>query len=310
MSATAGTGGLPWPFTAPSMIVQFAIILIVFGRAAWGAALPALILPVFIGVGAQILSGQGQGGVANIVVYSAVGLGLAVMGGVWRQWRASRQALVRERAVGRAQSAKRQELEERNRIARELHDVVAHSMSVISVQASTARYRLPEVDERAAGEFESIAGSARTALGEMRALLTLLRAGEDAPLVPQPTLADVPGLVEASRLAGVVIDLDFEDARVPPATGTTAYRVVQEALSNALRHAPGSDLSVRVAVQGERLRVDVVNGAPDPARTTVLAPGSGMGLPGIRERILALGGDLVTGPEGEGFGLHARLPLL
>lgn len=302
--------GMAAPFPVTTMLVQWGIVALVFGRNSWTVALPSLVAPLFLAVLAVVLEWPDAGKLSNAIVFASIAACVALVGGVFRQWWLSRRALEREREETAVQSAGRRELEERNRIARELHDVVAHSMSVISVQASTARYRYPDVDERTVGEFESIAGAARQALGEMRSLLSLLRSDDEAMLTPQPTLGDVAGLVAASMHSGAVIELDSDvNQSVPPATATTAYRAVQEGLSNALRHAPGSHVSVAVRTVDGTLCVDVVNGPPGAAQLAPI-PGSGLGLAGIRERVMALGGTLVTGPEGNGFGVHIWLPLM
>ena len=124
---------------------------------------------------------------------------------------------------------RRRELEERGRIARELHDVVAHSMSVITVQAGTAKYRLQHLDAETVSEFEDIAGSSRQALGEMRSLLTILRTDESVAEVSMPGLSQIEELVESSRSAGAQISAELDDVEVLPTIGLTAYRVVQEA---------------------------------------------------------------------------------
>jgi signal transduction histidine kinase len=181
-------------------------------------------------------------------------------------------------------------------------------MSVITVQASTARYRQPGLDEAIQQEFEEIAASSRRALGEMRGLLGILRGQDTAPTAPLPGLGDVAGLVESTRASGAEITFTGTDAEVPDAVGLTAFRLVQEALSNALRHAPGSAVTVTVTDEGYNLRVRVTNTAPE--RSDEPTPGARLGLAGIRERAHALGGTVTAGhtPDG-GFELTATLPV-
>ncbi|GAB3755822.1 sensor histidine kinase [Microlunatus parietis] len=197
----------------------------------------------------------------------------------------------------------RRVLEERARIARELHDVVAHHMSVVAVQASTAPYRLDPGRPDVVDEFRSIGASARASLQELRQLLDVLR-GAAPP--PTPGLADVPKLVESARVAGVPVQL-IMDGRADPGAdaGTAAYRIVQEALSNVIRHAPGAETLVRIATEPDLLLIDVRNRRPpQPVRPT--APGHG--LTGMRERVTATGGTLTTGPTDDGgFRVEARL---
>ncbi|MGO1450467.1 MAG: sensor histidine kinase, partial [Brevibacterium aurantiacum] len=262
-----------------------------------------------------------SGALANVITTVSLTAGISIVAVIGNLWIRGRTQLATERQLSAEQLAKRQELEERNRIAQELHDVVAHSMSVISVQATTARYRLPELDTRSVDEFDSIAGSARQALNEMRGLLAILRGGRDADLAPQPMIDDIPDLVEATRGSGAEVELEFsaEPIEINPTTGLTAFRLVQEALSNALRHAPGAPVRVSVRTDEWQLSVSVVNGVPGSTDSGTNHPGSGQpdgghlgggfGLKGMRERVEALDGTLQVGPTAEGgFEVKATLP--
>jgi signal transduction histidine kinase len=218
------------------------------------------------------------------------------------------------------QSARGTLLEERARIARELHDVVAHHMSVIVVRASSASYRLGDVPPAAAEEFGAIAAEARASLAEMRRLLGVLRqAGVGGEHQPQPGLAEVEALVEGARQAGVPVRVNGGPgaADLPPAVQLAAYRVVQEALSNVLRHAPGAPTTVALSGDTAALRVTVAN---DPAPAGARArhrpversqPGrTGHGLVGMRERVAMLGGTLDAGPRPDGgYRVAAVLPV-
>ncbi|GLZ77290.1 hypothetical protein Afil01_20970 [Actinorhabdospora filicis] len=200
-------------------------------------------------------------------------------------------------------------LTERARIARELHDVVAHHMSMIAVRAETAPYRLPEVGEDTRVEFTEISAAARQALTEMRLLLGVLRSDESTPppTAPQPTLGDLPDLVAQARHAGAQVELTVVTGEVPQIVGVSAYRIVQEALSNVARHAPGAVATVNVRAGGEDLLVSVVNG---PGTRPSPGGGSGYGLRGAAERATILGGELNSGPRpGGGWVVEARLPL-
>lgn len=326
---TASTVGIPWPWPVMTMLLHFTVLLLVALRRPWQWALASwlsgavvsiltlfMIAPGFIGQGGL------SGALANSIVAVAIGLGLVIFGVVARALAVSRGQLASERRLTSEQLEKRRELEERNRIAGELHDVVAHSMSVIGVQATTAKYRIEDMDERVADEFDSIADASRRALSEMRGLLSLLRTGEEAPLAPQPELAQINRLIEDTRRAGATIEFLVDDqpasaaslahivAATPSATGLTAYRTVQEALSNALRHSPGADISVHLESGGDELRVRVTNGPAEDALAGQEAPGSGLGLPGIRSRVEALGGTVTAGAlDNGGYELSARLPL-
>ena len=171
-------------------------------------------------------------------------------------------ALAEQIAQSELDEARRALLEERTRIAREMHDVVAHHMSLIAVQAETARYRLDDLSEGAKNEFAAVSATAREALNDVRRLLGVLRSDGPAERAPQPQLADVATLVDASRRAGVSVELSMpaNGAAVSHAVGLCAYRIVQEALSNAGRHAPGAWVQVAVERDPDVLRLDIVNG--------------------------------------------------
>jgi signal transduction histidine kinase len=203
-------------------------------------------------------------------------------------------------------------LEERTRIARELHDVVAHHLSLIAVQAETAPYRLGELPGPARAEFGSLSEVAREALTEMRRLLGVLRQDDPAGLAPQPELADLPDLVDAARRAGVQVEMSVpaELGKVPPGVGVCAYRIVQESLSNASQHAPGAAVSVSVDHDARAIQLRVANGPGAPAARPEHEHGRGHGLTGMRERVALLGGSLSAGPTpAGGFEVSAVLPL-
>ena len=315
--------GPPWPWPVTMLIVQTILALIVALRHDWRWVLAAWLIPQFAVIAVVALgpvfgapsSGFTPGSVTNLVIAGTITVGVALVGIVARAFAEDRGALRDERRTNAELDAKQQELAERNRVAQELHDVVAHSMSVVSVQANTAKYRLPGLDERTEAEFASIAASSRQALGEMRGLLATLRQGEaSAPLAPQPSIDGIPGLVEASRQSGARIDYRLEsadpaDTGVPASTGLTAYRIAQEALSNAVRHAPGAEIDVRLRLSEQELEIVVSNGPADPKSPAAPAPGAGLGLAGLHERVAALGGTVEAGPSaGGGFTVRATLP--
>jgi signal transduction histidine kinase len=198
---------------------------------------------------------------------------------------------------------------ERARIARELHDVVAHAISVIVLQARGGRSALADSPADAREAFDSIDATARQALAEMRRLLGLLRdTGDEAALGPMPGVASLGGLVSHMRQAGLPVEfsVEGEPTELPPGVDLSAYRIVQEGLTNALRHS-GPALTHVVLTYGDRefgVRVT------DDGRGVAGDNGSGYGLAGIRERVAIYGGQLEVGPgESGGFTLHARLPL-
>lgn len=267
--ATAHTTGFVWPWTVTATL-SLSFTLIVIGlRHSWVGLIILWSASTALGAGSLLLVVPDgvTGALSNVITTASVTAGVAGIAALIRLWLTGRRQLAVERRLGAEELAKRTELEDRNRIAQELHDVVAHSMSVISVQATTARYRLADLDDRSLEEFDSIAGSARQALTEMRGLLTILRGGRDAETAPQPTIEDIPSLVSATRGTGAHVDLEFGlgSEQVAPTTGLTAFRVVQEGLSNALRHAPGAPVSVAirpvVGADGRSgVEVSVVNG--------------------------------------------------
>ena len=199
---------------------------------------------------------------------------------------------------------------ERERIARELHDVLAHSLSVMVVQAALAEDLVRRDEARAAGAMREVQQIGRDALGETGRLLRLIRDDEDElGMRPQHTLADLPALAEEYSRAGLEVELVLDPAasELPVGVGVSAYRIVQEALTNVLKHAPGSRVSVRLERRANELAVEVENGLG------TVEPGepveSGHGLVGVRERVALFGGTVSAGPvAGGGFRLTATLP--
>ena len=215
--------------------------------------------------------------------------------------------LERERERDMAQAA----MEERNRIARELHDVIAHSVSLIVVQASAERRLLGAGERRTADVLETIEGAGRESLGELRRLLGVLRArSEPNELMPQPGLAALPELVEASRRAGQEVDFDQAGERVdlPAGLDLAAYRIVQEALTNARKHAPGARAHVSLRWDPARLAIEVFNPC-GAAAVNGRADGTGHGLIGMRERATLYGGSVDAGGTSDGFRVLALLPI-
>ncbi|MFI7384928.1 sensor histidine kinase [Streptomyces sp. NPDC049813] len=244
--------------------------------------------------------------------------GVLLLGALVRERGETQRKLVEQETISDAERTRRTLLEERTRIARELHDVVAHHMSVITVQAESAPYRIQGLTEETRAEFESIAAGARGSLTEMRRLLAVLRSeGAEGDLVPQPGLAHLAQLVEATVRGGVPAELSYPElalvgelADLSPAVDLSAYRIVQEALANVVRHAPGARTQISIGLDEDALLVVVVNGpAADPV-SPIESTGTGHGLIGMRERVRLLGGTLDVGPlPAGGFRVAARLPL-
>jgi signal transduction histidine kinase len=209
----------------------------------------------------------------------------------------------------REQRATEAAREERARIARELHDVIAHSVSVMVVQAGAAEEVLRRAPERALDPIRAVQETGREALAEMARLLGILRRdGEELGLAPQPGLADLGALIEQTRLAGLPVELHVEGASRPLPLGAdlSAYRIVQEALTNARKHAGRARATVTVRYGAETLDLEIV----DDGSGSTNGEGGGHGLVGMRERVALFGGELDAGPRrGGGFCVHARLPL-
>jgi signal transduction histidine kinase len=244
-------------------------------------------------------------GLRLLLVFAALAVGDTIRS------RLALRAATRERAVrearAREEENRRRAAEERVRIARELHDTLAHSLVAINVRASVAVDLHDSQDPSAA--LKDIKQASATALHDLRATLSLLREPDDqAPTTPAFDLRSLPGLVEQARCAGLHtdIDVDIDGAAVPSAIGGAAFRIVQEALTNVLRHADASSARVSVRANADELDIDVSdNGHAN--RTGVVA---GLGLRGMFERATALGGRLDVGPREEGgWRVHAVLPL-
>lgn len=217
------------------------------------------------------------------------------------QWEQTRRE--RERA------AKRRADEERLRIARELHDVLAHSISVINVQAGVGLALLDSDPEQARTALTTIKAASKEALGEVRQVLDTLRAPGDAPRAPAPGLDRLPELVEQAARAGLTVDVTTDGTRsaLPPGADLAAFRIVQEALTNVVRHSGSRRARVRLHYAEGQLTLTVDDDGP-ASRTE--AGGSGNGLAGMRERAAALGGTIEAGPRSDGgFRVVAALPL-
>ncbi|MFD7736163.1 sensor histidine kinase [Kitasatospora phosalacinea] len=236
----------------------------------------------------------------SALLVAAAGLAVAR----WQREVAANRQLLADRAVA----------EERRRIARELHDVVAHHITTMQLMAGGARANLadPEVVRDALVTLES---SGRLALREMRQLLDVLRAGDEpdaVPPAPQPGADDLPRLLEESRRAGLPADLTVRgEARpLPPALGLTVFRIVQEALTNARKHAGPARATVHLTYRPDLLTVHVRNDGPAPGTARPPAERGGHGLIGMRERAALHGGTLTAAPHPHGgFAVHAELPL-
>ncbi|WP_374224654.1 sensor histidine kinase [Streptomyces sp. ISL-99] len=307
--------GDPWPWTPPVIVAYLFLMLALALRETRQALIGVWLVTAAAGLLlGRLFPEESNGTNVLLIVLSAVVL---VIGGALRERGEAQRRLVEQETISEAERARRTLLEERTRIARELHDVVAHHMSVITVQADSAPYRVGGLSPEAQEEFASIAASARESLTEMRRLLSVLRS-EDATgeRAPQPGLDRLQQLVEATVRAGVPAELSLGadlagTDRLPQSIDLSAFRIVQEALANVVRHAPGATARVSVSSDGADLTVLVVNGPPAGPPSPVEASGAGgHGLVGMRERVRLTGGTLDTGPLPDGgFRVAARLPI-
>ncbi|MFI7063217.1 histidine kinase [Kribbella sp. NPDC050124] len=289
----------PWPWGTTTAFGTSFVLAIAGARglsrrelAAWWAATQA------IGVVALALAPD-RGSWGSLLVMAGLSAVAVVVADLLRSRTETRRRLAEQEVISKEERAERARLQERARIARELHDVVAHHLSVVVVRADSAPHRLPSLPDDARAEFVEIADAARASLTEMRRVLQLLR--DDEPptheLGPQPGLEQLSELVATTRRAGADVRLDDGvPSGLDPAVELAAYRIVQEALSNAVRHAPKSTVQVTVRREGHALTLTVRNG---PGRGAG-QPGSGQGLVGMRERVALLDGSVSTGPTPEG----------
>lgn len=316
----------PWRAWGASALGAVLIALLVGPRAGDTLAVQAVHLVVLCGLTALVVArcsraaaAIGTVGLVTVFVLatgSSQGTGLGIfftvvvlaVGLLGRRVLTQRRQIDEAEALRADEESRRAVLQERARVARDLHDVVAHSMSMVVVRAETARYRLPGVDPASAEEFAAIGDAARAALTELRGVLTVLRADDEAAeLAPQPSVEDVDELLAATSAAGVdlTVTTTGDPAGLGAAASVSLYRILAEALTNASRHAAGAPVAVTVDHGGDAVRLRVVNG---PGRSSA-GPGSGLGLPGMRERAAAVDGALTVGPTDDGgFVVDARLP--
>ena len=316
-ASAAAQGG----WSPAAIIIQTGVLLLVSLRlplrvaveALGGSLLTGLLCRAFIPAQAD-----------SYLALAAVSYAVAVLvGASLRGRREARTQLVVQQVITAEERARRTLLEERNRIARELHDVVAHHMSVISIQAQVAPHLTENPSAELRESLTAIRQNALEALTELRRVLGVLRSEDplagDARDAPQPTLDRLQELLDNVRGTGLDVTVRTlgELRPLPPGVELCAYRIVQEALSNAMRHAPGAGVRVELDYRAGNLTVRVDNGAPapaGPARTAAVPdpplPGTGHGLLGMRERSAMLGGDLSSGPTPDGgYAIVAVLPL-
>jgi signal transduction histidine kinase len=291
-----------WPWSPGSFAAHLVVLTVVALRtrprtAAWMWTLTAV-----YGILVETVHGQTYGGTNTVPLLFLSALALLVVT-VLHVRRDAKQEVTAHQSETAHERSRRTLLEERTTIARELHDVVAHHMSVVAIQAEAAPYRVKNPPPELEQAFVTIRENAVAALTELRRVLGVVRAEDyEAPDAPQPTLADLDALLANVRDAGLTVDKVVTGAvrELPQGVELSAYRIVQEALSNALRHAPGAPARVEIGYVLGGLGLRIVNG---PAPTTSLAKsthGAGHGITGMRERVTMLDGEMTAGESDDG----------
>nr|WP_239074442.1 histidine kinase [Streptomyces sp. SID10853] len=313
-----------WPWADSAFLAHLVVLTVVAARtrprtAAWmwaGTALYGFVAGAVVNPG-----GIGGSDTAMMLFLSAVAVLITTTVQVRRE---AYREVTAQQTVTAIERDRRTLLEERTTIARELHDVVAHHMSVVAIQAEAAPYRVTDPPPELTRSFEVIRENAVAALTELRRVLGVVRAEDyEAPDAPQPTLAELEGLLTNVREAGLTVDKTVTGAvrELPQGVELSAYRIVQEALSNALRHAPGTQARVEVSYVLGGLGLRVVNGPPqglvkpspssqsDSSRGYPI-PGAGHGITGMRERVTMLNGEITTDrTEDGGYEVAAFIPV-
>jgi signal transduction histidine kinase len=282
--------------------------------AATAAALGGALLFALIGVRDAPVTIEAIEGWAPLLVGFFIGDSVAAR----RRYLAGLAEQTERERASEAERARHEVREERVRIARELHDVLAHTLTVITVQAGVGRRLMAKRPEQASAALEAIEMIGRTAQDELGVALGLLRDEETraAALAPAPRLVDVKELADNVRASGTPVELRMSglDRRLSPALELSVYRVVQEALTNVVRHAPGARATVDLAVSATRIRIEVADDGgtadhPAEGEEQPTVPGTGHGIVGMRERMAAFGGWLVAEPlAGRGFHVVAEVP--
>ncbi|MFB9719731.1 sensor histidine kinase [Planobispora longispora] len=299
-----------WP--APCLAVHISVLALAGLKAGARVLAEMWLITAVAGVVLAVVlpGGRELAALADMTVLSAAVL---VAVGALRGRSEALRRMARAELVSGQEQARRAVLEERTRIARELHDVVAHHMSVVAVQAEAAPYRVADPPQELMRSFATVRTSALEALTELHRILGLLRGeASAAESGPQPTLEHLGDLVDRVRQAGLDVTVNTIGDRRMLAAGVelSAYRIVQEALSNVLRHAPGATVRIEVVYRPVCLELHVTNGPPPvPPIPPPASAGAGHGLLGMRERTAMLGGQLSSGPRDDGgYAVVARLP--
>ncbi|MBF9127642.1 sensor histidine kinase [Plantactinospora sp. S1510] len=313
--------GDPYPWGLSAVVPHAAVLFLLALRVRPRAVVETLLITTLASLACTKFEVHGSPdiGWAATVFYTELGRAVVVFaataafGAILRARRVARSQLLAQTEVAAEERTRRTVLEERGRIARELHDVVAHHLSVISIQAQVAPHLVDDPPEELKENLAGIRQNAKEALTELRRVLGVLRVedarSEEARHAPQPTLDRLDDLVGNLRAAGVTVSTETTGEPRPLAPGVelSAFRLVQEALSNAIRHAPGATARVLIGYDPTSLTIRISNTAP--ARPAGPSPGAGHGLLGMRERVTMLGGILASGPTPDGgYEVFATLP--
>ncbi|WP_050815107.1 sensor histidine kinase [Streptomyces zinciresistens] len=302
VSQVFGSDWAGWPWLPAAFISHLTVLTVVAIRTRPRTAAYIWAVTAIYGFVVDfVLSGGYYGSNTGAMLVLSALILLAVA--VWHTRKEARQEVTAQQTVTAHERSRRTLLEERSNIARELHDVVAHHMSVVAIQAEAAPYRVENPPEELERAFATIRENAVAALTELRRVLGVVRAEDyEAPEAPQPTLADLDALLANVRDAGLRVDKAVIGAvrELPPGVELSAYRIVQEALSNSLRHAPGASARVEIGYVLGGLGVRVVNGPPPVPGMVKPSPGAGHGITGMRERVSMLDGRMTAAPTGDG----------
>ncbi|GAA2964523.1 MULTISPECIES: sensor histidine kinase [Streptomyces] len=305
--AVVGSGGWPWGATA--FACHLGVLIVAAARTRPPAAAWMWFVTLVVGSFLENIGGHSSTSTTFAMAFVSAFALLVVT--VVQTRRDAKQEVTVQRTVTAVERDRRTLLEERTTIARELHDVVAHHMSVVAIQAEAAPYRVENPPPELEQAFATIRENAVAALTELRRVLGVVRADDqEVPDAPQPTLAELDRLLDNVRETGLETEKTVTGAvrTLPQGVELSAYRIVQEALSNTLRHAPGASAKVEIGYVLGGLGLRVVNG---PARGLVKpSPGAGHGVTGMRERVAMLNGEMTAGPtEDGGYEVAVFLPV-
>ena len=312
-----------WDVNLAQLGVAFALFSYGMERSRRQAVTAAAVISLVLGTAALVVAGlwHDQWGRQDVLLWLWLATAAAIAVSSKRAAMMALEDRARRAEETREETARRRVAEDRVRIARELHDVIAHHVAVISVQSGVAEHLVDRDPAAARVAMHHVRASAKSVLTELQSVLGVLRQDENAlPTAPAPGLAGLPELVGTARTMGTPVELDAPAAMpaLSPAADSAGFRLVQEALTNVRKHAGGATAVVRVATSGPSVVVTVANGPSSDAPGAngiatgphEASTGSGLGLIGMRERVLAAGGSLEAGPTADGgVEVAARLPL-